>query len=444
MASLRRSCAPPIPHYGLGSMAFPRYSSVLLLLAALTAAARASGALQPAPDNGGITLPAGFKAVVVADGLSGLRGLAVAPNGDVYGKVRGRGVVALRDNDGDGVADVVETVPGTAEAGSGMGVQPGFLYFSSDDTIFRLARAPGELVPTGTPEVVVADLPDGKQHNAKMFTFDAAGNLFAEVGSPSNALGKPDRARGAIGESAKEVEAFLSTHGGIWKFELKGATLPLTQANGVHWSTGHRHILALAWNPVSRELFAAQNGRDVLDVVNPEVFNQAYNAEHVAEEFHVLRQGANLGWPYTFFDPIAGKRLFSPEYGGDGQKAPPAGVFQAPLIAFPAHWAPMQMAYAAGTQFPAQYRGGFFLAFHGSWNRPSQKGYNVVYIPCDAQGMPTGQWEIFANDFMGKDEIKSPRDATYRPMGLAIGPDGSLYIGSDQGGRIWRVYYAGE
>lgn len=427
------------------SFRLPYLSGIAASLVLTSVALRAE--LTASPNNGDITLPAGFKAVVVADGVSSVRGIAVAPNGDVYARLRARGkdaqkgIMALRDTNGDGVADEKAFIE-TGDAGSGIAVHGGYLYFSSDDAIYRMARAPGELVPSGAIEPVVTGLPNERQHEAKMFTFDGDGMLYAEVGSPSNSLGSPDRARGAQGLSEAAVAEFLSKHGGIWKFDPRKA--PLTQADGEHWSTGHRHVLSLAWHPVSGELFGAQNGRDVLDVVNPDLFNAAYNAEHVAEEFHVLGRGADLGWPTTYYDPIEKKRLFSPEYGGDGKKGPPAGRFQEPLIAFPAHWAPMQMAFYDGEQFPASYRGGIFLAFHGSWNRPSQKGYNVVFIPFNAAGMPTGEWSMFADGFMGKDEIKSPRDAAHRPMGLATGPDGSLYIGSDHSGRIWRVFYVGS
>lgn len=405
-------------------------------------AAVAAANLVPAPDNGGITLPSGFRAVVVADGVTGVRGLAVAANGDLYARQQRGGVVALRDTDGDGVADERVEIP-TAAGGSGIGLHGGYLYYSTDSGIVRLAREPDALVPAGPAEVVVAGLPDERQHAAKMFTFDGDGQLYVEVGSPSNALGVPDRARGASGMSDEEVARFLSRHGGIWRFDPN--RLGQTQADGLHWSTGHRHVLSLAWHPVSRELFAAQNGRDVIDVVKPEVFNEDFNRERVAEEFHRLTQGADLGWPRTFYDPRTKRRLYSPEYDGDGRKGPPAGRYAEPLIAFPAHWAPMQMVHYAGESFPAEYRGGMFLAFHGSWNRaPDQRGYNVVFIPFDAEGRPTGQWRIFADGFMGRGSIASPRDAAHRPMGLAVGPDGSLYIGSDHSGRIWRVFHAGE
>lgn len=420
-----------------------RLALASLLVTSACVAASAHARPVPAPDNGRITLPKGFAASVVADGLDGVRGLAVSDDGIVYARVKNRGVVALRDVDGDGKADDVKDVPDVAKDGSGIGVHDGYLYFSSNSDVYRMRLASGQWLPQGEPERIVRDLPDRRQHNSKMFTFDAQGRLYVEVGSPSNALGQPDRGRNATGLSEDAVNEFLSRHGGIWRFDPSKTNQ--TQADGTHYSTGHRHILSLAWHPVSDALFVVQNGRDVLDVVKPSVFTAEYNAERVSEEMHIVREGTNLGWPYTFFDPIDGRRLFSPEYGGDGKKGPPAGRYPDPLVAFPAHWAPMQMAYYGAEQFPEKYRGGMFVAFHGSWNRtPEQKGYRVCFVPFNGQGMPTGEYETFADGFIGRPSISSPNDAAYRPMGVAVGPDGSLYIGSDHGGRVWRVFYQGE
>ncbi|MDQ8203099.1 PQQ-dependent sugar dehydrogenase [Pelagicoccus sp. SDUM812003] len=386
-----------------------------------------------------IVVPEGFSVSVFADGLDGIRGLAVSPDGNVYGKVRGRGVVAMQDKDGDGNADVVKTVPGTPEQGSGIGFHDGFLYYSTDSSVHRMKLPKGQLMPSGKAETVVSGLVDRQQHASKMFTFDPAGNLYVEVGAPSNSLGEPDRAPGAEGLSDEAVREALSQFGGIWRFDPN--TLNQSQEDGYHYSTGHRHVLTLDWQPKADALFVVQNGRDVINVVDP-TFSVEYNAERVAEEMHVLRQGSNLGWPYTYYDPIDKVRLFSPEYGGDGEKQPEAGRFQEPSVAFPAHWAPMQMAYYGGTSFPQKYHGGMFVAFHGSWNRaPVQKGYNVCFIPVDDQGLPTGDYEVFADGFIGKERIVSPGQADYRPMGVAVGPDGALYIGSDQGGRVWKVSY---
>jgi mono/diheme cytochrome c family protein len=287
----------------------------------------------------------------------------------------------------------------------------------------------------------VQGLPDEGQHEAKSFAFDGAGRLYVEVGSPSNAYGDPDRARGARGKDPTE---FLKTHGGIWRFDP--ARPNQTQADGFHFSTGHRHILALAWNPVSKLLFAVQHGRDQLSTVDPEHYTDDDNAELPAEVMHVITEGANLGWPFTYWDPLKKARMVAPEYGGDNQKRAEPGQYPDPLVAFPAHWAPMQMAFYEGTQFPAKYRGGAFIAFHGSWNRAPrpQKGYRVAFVPFDEKGMPRGDYETFADGFAGREVIEQTGDARFRPCGLAVGPDGSLYVADSVKGRVWRIFYTGE
>jgi mono/diheme cytochrome c family protein len=281
----------------------------------------------------------------------------------------------------------------------------------------------------------------GEQHEAKSFAFDEAGRLLVEVGSPSNAYGNPDRAKGAKGQDPTE---FLKTHGGFWRFDPSKPNQ--TQADGFHFSTGHRHMLSLAWNPVSKTFFVVMMGRDQLSTVDPEHYTADDNAELPAEEMHVLREGANFGWPFTYWDGIKKARMVAPEYGGDKEKRAEAGKYPDPLIAFPAHWAPLQMTFYEGEQFPARYRGGAFIAFHGSWNRAPrpQKGYNVTFVPFDPKGMPRGTYEVFADGFAGRDEFTAPRDARFRPGGVTVGPDGSLYVGDTEKGRVWRILYVGE
>ena len=157
-----------------------------------------------------------------------------------------------------------------------------------------------------------------------------------------------------------------------------------------------------------------------------------------------MERGADYGWPECYFDDMQKKLVLAPEYGGDGGHAVGVcGQKRGPIAAFPAHWAPNDLVLYTGDQFPAAYRGGAFIAFHGSWNRAPfpQGGYNVVFQPL-ADGKPAGDYVVFADGFAGA--VKEPGQAAHRPAGLAVGPDGALYIADDAHGRIWRVTFRGD
>ena len=133
----------------------------------------------------------------------------------------------------------------------------------------------------------------------------------------------------------------------------------------------------------------------------------------------------------------------APEYEGDGKKI--ATGFANPMMGLPAHWAPNDLLFYKGNQFPARYKNGAFVAFHGSTNRVSysQGGYIVGFIPFE-NGKPTGQLEVFADGFAGTDVIRKMEEAKFRPMGLSEGPDGSLYISESKKGRIWKISFKGD
>ena len=427
-----------------------RLSSTLLALAVTAIGLQQKPLPAPDSDDGGISLPAGFRALVVADNLVAgkkvnnaaerLRGIAVAPNGDLYVKGQAGGIFALRDNDGDGRAETVKEF-GPGDGGTHIALHDGWLYHSSRTTVYRHKYTPGELVPTGETQTVIAKLPAERDHAQKAFAFDDAGRMLVEIGSPYNVYSKPDRQFGAKGMDPAE---FQKTYGGFWRFDANKVNQ--TQGDGVRFATGHRHALALAFHPISKQFFMVQMGRDNLNVVDPAHYDELDNAERVSEVMHVINEGSNFGWPFSYYDPIKKAHMLAPEFGGDNVKKVVPNPYDQPLIAFPGHWAPLQMVFYTGTQFPERYRNGAFVTFHGSWNRAprAQAGYRVAFVPFDAKGMPTGAYETFADGFAGRAEFVNTGDARFRPAGIAVGPDGSIYITDTEKGRVWRVIYTGE
>jgi glucose/arabinose dehydrogenase len=398
------------------------------------------------PDNGGIKLPAGFCALVVADNIGPARHLSVAPNGDVFVALQttggrgapptGGGVVALRDNDRDGRLETQERF-GSGSI-TGIALRNDYLYVAKFNSVERYKMAAGQLKPASDmPETVVTGLPGVFQHGDKGIAFDGKGGLYVNVGAPSNACQQPDRRPGAKGEDPCPL---LEKNGGIWKFDEN--KLGQKQEDGTRFATGLRQMPAITWHDGA--VYTAMNNRDQLDVFWPDTFKAEDNNNRPAEPLYRAEQGADFGWPYCFYDYTQKKLLLNPEYGGDGQSVGRCSQFTLPVASFPAHWAPVDLMFYTGSQFPQKYNNGAFIAFHGSWNRTPQAGYNVTFQPF-ANGKPSGMFEVFAEGFTGKAEpLRSPGDAAYRPDGVAQGPDGSLYIGDSNQGKIWRVMYRGS
>jgi glucose/arabinose dehydrogenase len=187
-----------------------------------------------------------------------------------------------------------------------------------------------------------------------------------------------------------------------------------------------------------------QHGRDQLNTLFPRYFNAKQNAELPSEELLRIDDGSNLGWPYCYHDWQQGKRLQMPEYGGDGKKVGDCAKYPAPVAAYPGHWAPGDLMFYTGSQFPKKYQGGAFIAFQGSWNREPepQGGYKVVFQPFSG-AKASGHYEIFADGFAGVAPLIKREEAKARPAGLAQALDGSIYISDMVKGKIWRVVYRG-
>jgi glucose/arabinose dehydrogenase/mono/diheme cytochrome c family protein len=402
------------------------------------------------PDNGGLYLPENFEAIVVVDSLEGrARHIAVNDNGDIYVKSRfskpdGRNV-ALRDTDGDGKADVIEKF-GKYEKersyGTAMRIHNGYLYLSSELIVYRYKLSQGKLVPEGElEEIVVDDHEHGMhEHIAKPIAFDDKGHLYVPYGAPSNACQEVNRTPAVPGiDPCPQLEQ----HGGVWRFDAnkKGQT----QKDGVEFATGIRSVVAMDWNPADNNLYLVMHGRDDLLRLWATIYTPWQSAVLPAEEFIKVTEGSDFGWPYCYYDQIQEKKVLAPEYGGDGNVIGRCDQFEKPLIGFPGHWAPNDLLFYQGEQFPSRYKQGAFVAFHGSTNRAPypQSGYFIGFIPFE-NGKPTGDWEVFADGFAEVDPIVNVSDAVYRPMGIAMGPDGSLYVSDTEKGKIWRIFFKGD
>src|SRR5688572_12825675 len=401
-----------------------------------------SSNLTPDSDNGVLELATGFRGISVIGETGGARHIAVNTNGDIFVKLselkNGNGILMLKDPDNDGRTD--SQVGFGNYAGTGIAIKDGYLYASSDDAIYRYKfTSNNEIENAASPETIVYGLTKGDQHASKLITLNKNQNIYVNIGAPSNSCQAQDRVPGSLGQDPCPI---LTNAGGIWQFRTD--QLNQTQAQGTRYATGLRNVVGLDWNNDENELYVMQHGRDQLSFLFPQLFTDSMSAELPAEEFLRVNQGDDFGWPYCYYDQIQNKKVLAPEYGGDGTITGRCDGIEAPLVAFPGHWAPNSLLFYTGDQFPARYKNGAFIAFHGSWNRAPlrQGGYFVVFVPM-SNGMPSGNWEMFAEGFPGVDVITEPDQAQYRPMGLAQGPDGSIYISDSEKGKIWRIIYKG-
>lgn len=414
--------------------------------------------LKADPDNGGLFLPGGFEALVVVDSIGESRHIAVNDNGDIYAKLTYNdkregegGTVGIRDIDGDGKADSIVYFGDYKDLGRsavGMTIHNGYLYTSTVTQVLRNKLSSDELVPTSKTEVMLTDTSKDvvkHWHTTKPVAFDDEGYMYIPFGSPSDA-GQDLEKYGPVGipggkglDPAPELENYA----GVWRF--KADQLNQTQKDGHKFSTGIRSVVGMRWNPQDKSVYAVVNGIDNFHTIYPKLYSSWHAAVLPAETMLKLKDGANFGWPYAYFDQLQGKNVLQPGYGGDGKITERADKFDKPVIGFPGHWAPMEVLFYDGDQFPARYKNGAFVAFHGSTDRSPypQAGYIVCFIPFE-NGVSTGKIEVFADGFTGVDTVINTSDAVYRPMGLATGPDGSLYISESNNGKIWRVMYKGD
>jgi len=328
----------------------------------------------------------GFNVNLFAEGLGGVRSLALGPGGAVFATLSGT-IVRLVDTDGDGIAESRGTVLSGLDYPFGLAFRRDTMYFSEQTTVRRLD--PG----AATPVTLVLGLPRGG-HITRTIAFGPDNLLYVAVGSSCNVcLDAPPRAA-------------------VTRYNLNGSS-PHT------FATGLRNSVGLAFHPTTGELWANNNDRD--DIGGPDA---AMTDSLPPEHLNILRDGKWYGWPQCY---LPGKP--NPEYAGFAC----SGV-EPPAITDTAHSAPLGLAFYTGTTFPAAYHGDAFMTYHGSWNRTVPTGAKVVRVRVQS-GRPTAI-EDFVTGWQLADGSRWGR-----PVGLLVMPDGALLVSDDYGGRIWRITY---
>ena len=362
-------------------MRWARVGIVLMLLAAPAVA-------QDTP----ISLPPGFHLDTFARDLPGARFMTLDPNGTVLlSQPRQSRVVALPDANHDGRADRVVTVAEGLNRPHGLAFKDGALYVAETGRVLRFRYDPATL-KASDPKPVVASIPSGGGHWTRTIAFAPDGRLFVSVGSSCN-LCKESEARRAA----------------VVRYEADGSGERL-------FATGLRNAVGIAFLPGTSTLWATVNERDWKgDDLPP---------EYVTE----VKEGGFYGWPECY---VAGKNVVLDERGTPDR----CQKVTLPTVEVQAHSAPLGMAFYTGTQFPVEYRGSLFVAYHGSWNRSVATGYKVVRIPF-ANGQPAGAVVDFATGWLG-----STRQVAGRPVDVLVAADGALYISDDHGGAVYRVTY---
>jgi glucose/arabinose dehydrogenase len=355
---------------------------------------------RPSIGEGGVaevTVPPGFEVAVFAEGLNGPRFIAFGPDGVLYAADRGNGrIVALPDEDGDGTADEIREFATGLNRPHSLVYHQGAWYIGVQNGVVRLVDEDGD--GTADMQEQVVSLPSDGSHTTKTVEFLPDGRMVVSVGSTCNVCEEDDPRRAAV--------------------------LVYDDENGTGesiFATGLRNAVGLAVHPATGELWATNNGRDLMgDDLPP-------------ENVYIVREGLDYGWPRCHSGDV-----IDPDFGGPDACA---GV-EPPVTEMQAHSAPLGMVFYTGQDaenpFPQEYWGDLFVALHGSWNRSVPTGYKVVRLPLDGSE-PSGLVVDFAVGWLDEETD----EASGRPVGLAVGPDGTLYVSDDKGGFVYRIYYEG-
>jgi glucose/arabinose dehydrogenase len=352
------------------------------------------------PADATLRVPSGFKVNIFADGLTHARWMTVAANGDVLlAEPRDGKITLLRDADKDGRAELVTTFASGFDRPHGLAIQGDHLYVGDEGEVYRLRYRPGDTKASGERELVGARgaLVPGGGHWTRNIAFRPDGSrYYVAVGSASNIDEEPP--------PRATVQEFKADGSGQRTF-----------------ASGLRNPVGIAFYPGTSDLYVVVNERDGLgDGLVPDYLTR-------------VQEGGFYGWPYAYIGPNP-----QPDYA---ERRPDlVRKTLVPDLLFEAHSAPLGLVFYDGAQFPVAYKGGAFVALHGSWNSGKPTGYKVVFVPFRDR-RPIGYYENFAVGFWAAGERRA--QVWGRPAGLAIAADGSLLIADDVGQTIWRVSYGG-
>jgi glucose/arabinose dehydrogenase len=362
-----------------------------------------------------LTLPAGFRIMLYAQGLEEVRSVAFAPDGTpdvtVMNRKQKRGgkVLALPDANHDGRADRTIVVLDKLDRPHGIAFYKDELYISDPSAIYRLRDTNGDRV-ADTSEAIVTKIPAKDDHWARPFVFDDAGHILAAVGSTCDACQEGNKQRATIVQ-----------------YSLDGSD-PAARPATV-FARGLRSVVGLAWRPGTHELWATNNGPDHLGPELP------------PDQLFHIEAGKHYGWPYCYGDRVPDPDVLSDAAIVTPDRTPKDAFCREevapPALLLPPHTAPLGMAFYDGGAFPAEMRGSLFIALHGSFSFANTDGYRVVRVPF-MDGKP-GAPQDFVTGW-------APPGATTwlgRPVNLAVAPDGSMYITDDVNGFLYRVDYVG-
>jgi glucose/arabinose dehydrogenase len=351
-----------------------------------------------------LSLPAGFVSSIFAEGLDDPRFMTVGADSTLFVAERGASrVIALPDQDGDGQADEMIVIADGFERPSSVIFRPGTseLYVGERPRVTRLLLDGFKVIER---DVVIPDLPAQRGHHTTTVLFDDADKLYVSVGSTCNVC--------------EEEDPRLAT---VWLYNADGS-------NGRLFMKGLRNAVGLARNPLTGEIWASNNGRDLMgDDIPPETV-------------YILQDGADAGWPYCHAgdipDPDYGSPPSIPPNSG-GEDDACAGV-TAPVVKMQAHAAPLGLTFYDASLFPAEYQGDLFIALHGSWNRSIPVGYQILRVPID-NGQVAGEVEAFATGWLLEN-----LDSTGRPVDVVVAADGALLVSDDKAGLIYRIAPQGQ